>query len=195
MKVIYIILLTALIFNCSRASEQNEINKRKSRTEETVKPENKKERSLQIIKSFQNETKYGITYTIPKNWKKISDDFKAIDLKGEIKSIQTDYIDESDKSNISIIYHPGDNGKKIYDFKIKTFDDNSQYITISGKKVIKKIEKLNFDGKGHAINPPKNKTTISILSTKGEIEIILNSNSYTAENTFDKFISTIKIEE
>lgn len=140
----------------------------------------------------KSTTKHGLTLTLPTTWKPTIDDLKATDLKGNIVSIQSEYKDTDDQSQINIIFHPGEKGKSIYAYKLKKIGKNVKRININNKEAIQTTEILKTDGKGHALKTPTKRIIVSLLTKEGEVDFIINAKSEAAQKNFHDFISKIE---
>ncbi len=161
-------------------------SKKNTPTTEAEQPVNSTSQKLPVTK------KYGIKYTLPADWKTTTQEFKATDLKGNIVSIQTSYQDNHDQSAINLTFHPGEKGKKIYAYKLKNMGKHTKRIKIGSKEAIQTTELLKIDGKGHPLKQPTKRISVSLLTEKGEMDLVLNAKSQASEETFNDFISKIE---
>jgi len=199
-----IILLTILISCNSKTDKKEIINsyrkaelseksliKEKGNNNQITKNEKAGSTRKKYINNYEikKEYKYGISFTVPKSWKIKNKEYKSINLKGKITTIQTDYVDITDNSIISFIYHPNMKSK-VNDIS----SDKSNYLLISNKKVLKKTEVLKLNGKGEKLKEPIKRVTLTLFPKQHMLNIILNSKSKISEETFNNFISNIQID-
>ena len=96
---VYFILM-ALVLSCSNTKK----------TTQTTENNNQKA----VVATEQKEDNfYGFKFNKPKDWKETVSNFKAVDLQGQVKTIETDYqLNENDI--LRLVYHPGKSGIKLF---------------------------------------------------------------------------------
>ena len=190
MKTIFIFTLI-LVFNLScgntKTTGQQEINHQKQTKNLAVK---------KIEEPKNTVNKYGFKFNIPDNWQAQMTDFKSTDLKGQLKTIETDYADKNTKSRIKLVYHPDKFGMTLYKYYTENTSIKKQKVTIAEQSAIMIDEPLTRDGKGHLLPEPYIRHKIFILSPnhKGLLEIVydLPKNNIKTKNMFDHFIQHIQ---
>lgn len=179
------ILLLILSLNYSCGNNKN-IGQEKQSNNTAVKTDE----SRKIVK------KYGFQFSIPKNWENQETDLKAIDLKGQIKSIETSYVDANLQSCIKLIFHPDKAGLTLYNYYNENKSIKSKHFNIAGQSAIMIKEQLTRDGKGHILPKPLIRHKIYLLSPnhKGLLEIVYNlpKNNIKAKQAFEHFIQKIQ---
>ncbi len=140
-------------------------------------------------------TKYNWRYTIPKDWQATLSDFKATDLKGEIKAIESDY-KLKDNAVVRIITHPGKPGILLFNTYYNSRRKNLFQTNINQLPAVKLVEKIATDGKGHPLAQPTTRTKIILLhpDKKGSLEIVFDSYNQDkqARAEFETFLNSIK---
>jgi len=146
--------------------------------------------------SFKTIKKYGFEFRIPNSWQETVSNLKATDLKGHVKTIETDYSDTGNQSQIKIVYHPGNNGNVLYDYYAKNALQKGEIIQINGQKAIEITETLKYDGKGHQLKTPVTRHKVYLLNSaqNGSFEIIYDfpAANTKAQASFKAFINQIK---
>ncbi|HHB79596.1 MAG TPA: hypothetical protein ENK85_10230 [Saprospiraceae bacterium] len=201
-KIFFIWLASAIIWSCGssnhpKVEEQSAIQKpQEHHPKEAELPKKKMEthKPAESTPSRPPMVKYGIQYTIPETWKEATKETKATDLKGNITAIQLDYTDSTDQSVISLVFHPGEKGRKLYEFQSKNLDKQTKKITIGGKEAIQKTVILKRNGKGEKLKSATKRIVVSLLVDGGEMDFILNSKSPVSEKSFNDFISKIEFQ-
>ena len=180
------ILLLILSLNYSCGNNKN-IGQEKQSNNTAVKTDE----SRKIVK------KYGFQFIIPSNWENQETDLKAIDLKGQIKSIETSYVDVNIQSCIKLIFHPDKAGMTLYNYYNENKSIKSKHFNIAGQPAIMIDEQLTRDGKGHILPKPLIRHKIYVLSPnhKGLLEIVYNlpKNNIKAKQVFEHFIQKIRL--
>ncbi len=142
----------------------------------------------------QSVEKYGFRFQIPDNWQLQTNDFETKNLKGEVKTIETSYVDNTSGSHIRLVYHPGNSGETLYRYYSK--DSKSKTVKIAGKDAVAIDETLTLDGKGHLLPEPvtRHKIYIPAGGQKGVLEIVydLPANDTIAVGIYENFIKWIK---
>ena len=190
MKLLLIFSLTlSLNISCS--------NIKPVKPQRNIQQETTKEASVLHQKS-ENKTveKYGFQFQIPEHWTTKTNDFKTKNLKGEVKTIETEYFDNQTKSRIKIINHPGDSGLLLYNYYSKDTSEKMKKIKIGQLDALNTDEHLTRDGKGNLLSLPIIRHKIYIVSTdkKGVLEIVydLLENNTKAGQVYKDFINSIK---
>ncbi len=194
MKNFSLLLLFIGIFACKTQKNQAISVKSASieQPEENISPNNKEQNSKLLDNQVQ---KYGIIFTRPENWKTDYEDLKSINRQGKIMSLESVYTDTLNSTRIQFVFHPGKNGKKIYNYKIKNLSKTGKFIKIDGKQAIETSEIIRYNGKGMPIDQPLKRTKISLLINEGELDIIYTGKQQENDKNFDQFIQSIKIAE
>lgn len=142
----------------------------------------------------QSIEKYGFRFQIPDNWQLQTNDIETKNLKGEVKTIETSYVDNTSGSHIRLVYHPGDSGMILYRYYSK--DSKSKTVKIAGEDSVAIDETLTTDGKGHLLPEPvtRHKIYIPEGGQKGVLEIVydLPANDANAARIYENFIKGIK---
>ncbi len=191
MKILLISALTlSLNLSCSNikpASQQENLpkNTRKVVAKDTShNPDN------------QRFTKYGFVFQIPKHWQIQTNDFETKNIKGEVKSIETVYVDNKTQSHIRLLYHPGTAGSILYRYYSEELSEKTKKTTIAQQNAIKFDEILTRDGKGHLLSKPVIRHKIYILSPvkKGVLEIVYDvpENDAKASQVYNNFMENIQ---
>lgn len=153
--------------------------------------------SQKINKFGQNIIKYGFQFSIPDNWQAEMTDFKSTDLKGQVKTIETDYTDKTTQSRIKLIYHPDKFGMTLYKYYTENTSIKKQKVTIAEQSAIMIDNQLTRDGKGHLLSEPYIRHKIYVLSPnhKGLLEIVydLPKNNSQAKSIYEHFVQQIKL--
>jgi len=149
--------------------------------------------------SVQNVKKYGFLFSIPENWQAEMTDFKSTDLKGQVKTIETDYTDKATQSRIKLIYHPGKSGMTLYKYYKENASLKKHKVDIDQQEGILIDNQLTRDGKGHLLSEPYIRHKIYVLSPnhKGLLEIVydLPKNNSQAKSIYEHFVQQIKTVE
>jgi len=182
LKILFLLLMP-LTISCGNTKKQV-----KSSNDQTQKEQ-------KVVSKSNHENFYGFTYTTPKDWVKTLSDFKAVNLKGQVKTIETDYqINNSGK--LRLIYHPGESGITLFNNYHNSRRKNLYQIDINKMPAVKLIEKINRDGKGHLLSQPMMRTKIFVLhpDKKGSLEIVFDMKSKNKQllSDFKSFIKSLK---
>ncbi len=158
--------------------------------------------------SINNElTKYinqelGISFEYPPYWQK--NEFKSVDLKGNVNSVEVRLNDSILHSSFSVKFHPNPSGEKLYRYNLSqyelskgNFKSDKKEILIDGNKGIFGISLKETDGKGHKLDPPEKLTVIYMFgeNLNGEIEINFRNNSNNQKSTdiFNDILKNFKL--
>jgi len=182
LKILFLFLMP-LTISCGNTKKQVKSSNDQINKEQTV------------VSKSNHENFYGFTYTSPKDWVKTLSDFKAVDLKGQVKSIETDYqIKNSGK--LRLVYHPGKSGIILFNNYYNSRRKNLYQININKMPAVKMMEKINRDGKGHLLTQPMMRTKIFVLhpGKKGSLEIVFDLTSKNKEllSEFKTFLKSLK---
>ncbi len=190
MKLLLIFSLTlSLNISCGNTKPVNhQENVQKQKTKEVQverhEPENKP------------VEKYGFQFQIPEHWKLDLSDFDTKNLKGEVITENTVYLDNTSLSRINLIYHPGKYGRLLYSYYAKDTSGKMKKIKIGELDAMQTDEYLTRDGKGHLLKRPivRHKIYMMAPGQKGALEIIydLPKDNEKAGQVYMDFINSIK---
>ncbi len=193
MKTLLILAVTlSLNFSCGNT---------KSTTQQDVRQNQITKSVVDTPTTQSNEVtkKYGFQFSIPKYWVTKMEDFKSVDLKGQVKTIESFYVDNDTQSRIRLIYHPGKPGMTLYKYYSENTSVKTQPILIAKQSAFKIDETLTHDGKGHLLPEPYIRHKIYVMSPnhKGLLEIVydLPKNNTKAKSEFEHFVQQIKTVE
>jgi hypothetical protein len=184
MKIIVaLFLITISLASC--------VNAKKTTDKQSQATEN-----VATINHANNLHKYGLAFTIPTSWKAITTNLKITNLKGQVKVIEDDY-QISNNSRVSLKYHPeAKGGEPLYDYYAKQPSSNLSKISINGLPVVKIMDVLKRDGKGHVLTKPMLRERYYLLTPNksGTLEIIFDTTTddQKAQKAFENFIASIK---
>ena len=195
MKLLLIFSLTlSLNFSCG--------NTKPVQHQENVQQENVQKPTSKEVTAEQQEPenkpveKYGFQFQIPEHWKLDLSDFDTKDLKEEVKSKKTVYLDFTSLSSISLIYHPGRYGRLLYNYYSKDTSGKTKKIKIGELDAIQTDEFLTRDGKGHLLKRPRIRHKIYMMAPgeKGVLEVVydLPKDNEKAGQVYKDFINSIK---
>ncbi len=190
-------LILSLNYSCGNTKTTG--NQRTVQNHSTATAVSKTNDTNQKNVSGQNVKKYGFQFSIPENWQAQTTDFKTTDLKGQVKTIETDYTDTNTQSRIKLIYHPGEAGMTLYNYYTKNASIKKQKVTIDRQEGFMIDNQLTRDGKGHILPEPYIRHKIYVLSPnhKGLLEIVydLPKNNPKAKSIYEHFVQQIKTVE
>jgi hypothetical protein len=135
--------------------------------------------------------KYGLKFVKPETWELIDEDIQSVNLKGEIMSLETKYIDLQNNLEISLKLHPGQRGKSLYKYYKNDLNSRFKVISIDNKEGLQKTELLNTDGKGKTLEIPITRIITNVLVSDGETEIVINAKNKNAVGGANRFLSSI----
>ncbi len=145
---------------------------------------------------YQTVKKYGFQFQIPDNWQLQMNDFKTKNLKGDLKTIETSYVDNVNNSHIRLVYHPGNSGLTLYRYYADNNPEKTGKTKIGQSDAIKRDEILTRDGKGHLLSKPviRHKIYVVAPGQKGVLEIVydLPKDDDKAGEVYNNFIKGIK---
>ncbi|RLD46685.1 MAG: hypothetical protein DRI94_14545 [Bacteroidetes bacterium] len=217
-----IILILLFTFN-NKEKVKNDTESVKSKTEIVIKKNDEiktqeikqkdttSKRTLDLKPRSQNNnkelTKYinqeiGISFEYPSYWHK--SEFKSVDLKGNVNSVEIRLNDSILHSSLSVKFHPNPSGEKLYRYNLSryelskgNFKSDKKEISIDDNKGIFGISLRETDGKGHKLDPPEKLTVIYLLceDLNGEIELNFRNNSNNQKSTddFNEILKNFKI--
>jgi len=136
--------------------------------------------------------KYGFQFAVPKTWKVDLNDFKAIDLKGNVKTITSSFVDTVTNARVQLVYHPNKAGVSLYKYYRKK---NAELVKIAHQDAVKITRVLKTDGKGHPLQTPLVREKIILMTPdqSGSLEMILDvkQNDQKAFDTWQDFLQHI----
>ena len=166
-----------------------------SNTKNTTQPRTPKTQKVEEIATEQKEENfYGFKFNIPQNWQKTVSNFKAVDLKGQVKTIETDY-QITGNDMVRLVYHPGKSGVTLFNNYRNSRRKNLFQTNINKMPAVKLIEKIDRDGKGHLLSQPMTRTKIFVLDPrgKGSLEIVFDfkDRDKKAVTEFESFLKSL----
>lgn len=174
--------------NTKQANRQENIHKKTT----NVEPRSDEKKS-----DDQVVEKYGFRFYIPDNWALQTNDFETKNLKGEVKTIETNYVDEGTKSRIRLIFHPGNSGMTLYRYYSKDSSGKIQKSKIGEHDALKIDEVLTRDGKGHVLLRPVMRHKIYMVAPgeQGVLEIVydLPKDDAKAIEVYEMFVNRIEV--
>ncbi len=176
-KISFIITLIVILSSC--------------KSQITKQPQTTNNNTATNTKEIVFTEKYGLKFVKPKTWKPVDEDIKSVNLKGEIMSVETTFVDLQNNATISLKLHPGQRGVNIYEsFKN---DANSEFksVQVGSGQGLQKTAHLKTNGKGKSLNTPITRIITSILVSEGEVTITFDAETENAVNSFNNFLSSI----
>jgi len=222
--IVSIILILLFIYNNKekvkeKHNNESEISKAEIvikkndeiKTQELQKNDTTSKKTIDLKPQSQNIknklTKYinqeiGISFEYPPYWHK--NEFKSVDLKGNVNSVEIRLNDSILHSSLSVKFHPNPSGEKLYRYNLSqyelskgNFKSDKKELFIDGNKGIFGTSLREADGKGHKLDPPEKLTVICMFceSLKGEIELNFRNNSNNQKSTddFNEILKKFKI--
>ena len=190
MKLLLIFSLTlSLNISCGNAKSINHQDNVQRQTTKKVLVERQE---------FENKPveKYGFQFQIPEHWFLDLSDYQSKNLKGEVITENTVYLDNTNLSRINLIYHPGEYGQLLYNYHAKDTSGKIRRTKVGEYDAMQTDEYLTHDGKGHLLKRPMIRHKIYMMAPgqKGVLEIIydLPKDNTKAEQDYKDFINSIK---
>ncbi len=196
---------TEIIINKKDEIKTQELNKNDTTSKKTIdlkpKSQNINQNNNQELTKYTNP-EIGIAFEYPPYWHK--NEFKSVDLKGKVNSVEVRLNDSILHSSFSVKFHPNPSGEKLYRYNLSQFElskgnfkSDKKEILIDGNEGIFGISLREADGKGHKLNPPEKLTVIYLLceSLNGEIELNFRNNGNNQKSTddFNEILKNFKI--
>lgn len=157
-------------------------------------------------KTYTNE-KYGFAFQYPASWSIQNENTEVANVSGNIKEIQSQFIDSISKASLEVDYYLPPNSQQIYtnlidqlnkakkeeNIKIRRIELTNKSSRIEG---IETSEILYRDGKGRVLQTPLKLVTVDIFNKKDNSEIEFQFQapvSFQAEQVinFERLVSTL----
>jgi len=192
---------TEIIINKKDEIKTQELKKTDTTSKKTIDLKPKSQNNNKKLTKYINQ-EIGFSFGYPSYWHK--SEFKSVDLKGNVNSVEIRLNDSILHSSLSVKFHPNPSGEKLYRYNLSryelskgNFKSDKKEILIDGNKGIFGISLRETDGKGHKLNPPEKLTVIYLLceSLNGEIELNFRNNGNNQKSTddFNEILKNFKI--
>jgi len=140
-KIIILFIIITVCFNCKNNSNTNPIKTNDYQLKE------------QNYIQYDNK-EIGLQYLLPKEYIEKNKPKTIKDLSGNIKKIESEYLDSINSTSITFNVYPKQNGETIFNIKKNLFENTNNKLKIGDTEGVISKEKITVDGKGNLMKKP-----------------------------------------